>query len=74
MEYDGECYASTVYEGDRTLSRIDRADDHICIALDLLVKHLLAQGEVTVTFGDINPVTYRITGIDSQYAEAERIA
>jgi len=54
--------------------RVDQADPIIHISVELLAEHtngLVIDGDL-VTFGDINPVTYRITERDARVVEAER--
>ena len=56
--------------------RVDRADQTILISTDLLASDnftsLIVEGDL-VMFGDIDPVTYRITERSGQYVQADRV-
>jgi hypothetical protein len=66
----GECICSRVPEG----VRVDRADQFIRIANELLAATWIKVIDDLVTFGDINPVTYRLGQRHERETEAERVA
>lgn len=72
----GEAICTSMWDelADRPIVRVDKADPFIMISTEMLdAPEVEVDGDI-VKFGDINPVTYRITERYELHVVAERIA